>query len=301
MVSKNADNRVSLIAHPTPEIPLLPPSQIPPSAPNYSTYISALSNFAIQYNMSVMGIALILMDNSAATDLPPAFPRTSSQESLLKSSVFAGAVVGQAVMGYAGDAIGRGRAMILTNAFTCVGAVASALGTWGSSGEVYDLLIFYRFILGIGVGGKYPLASTIRAEGTTEGQNRGVEVAKGFFWQTPGSIFPYVVAWSLVAIAGQESAGAAHVDTVELQFRLLFGLGALPSVIVMLLTYLQFKDAPLQKVSNQNPLRVAAAHPELWRRLVGTSVTWFLYDFVYYGTALSQPEIVQVSVTSLLS
>ena len=57
--------------------------------------------------------------------LPPsspeaADPRSLAQESLLKSLVFAGAVVGQLVMGYAGDAIGRRRAMALTNLLTAL-------------------------------------------------------------------------------------------------------------------------------------------------------------------------------------
>lgn len=165
---------------------------------------------------------------------------------------------------------------------------------------------------------QYPLSATICAEGTSSNKNRATEVAKGFFWQTPGSIMPYLVAWVLVAIAGQAATGADHKGTVEMQvrgaartsvrggidsnsnarrtqYRVMFGLGAVPSVLVMMLTYLQFRgDAAANKpVGNENPLRVAARHPELWRRLVGTSFTWFLYDFVYYGTALSQPEIVQ--------
>ena len=44
-----------------------------------------------------------------------------------------------------------------------------------------------RFVLGVGVGGKYPLAATIRAEACTDGEvsrHSATEVAKGFFWQT---------------------------------------------------------------------------------------------------------------------
>ena len=58
-----------------------------------------------------------------------------------------------------------------------------------------------RFVLGVGVGGKYPLAATIRAEACTDGEvsrHSATEVAKGFFWQTPGAMLPYVVGLLLV-------------------------------------------------------------------------------------------------------
>lgn len=103
---------------------------------------------------------------------PPLYPRTDEQDSLLKSSVFAGAVVGQAIMGGLGDIIGRGPAMIVTNTFTFIGALLCSLATWGGGEGVYWELIGYRFFLGIGIGGKYPLSATVRAEGTVVGEHR---------------------------------------------------------------------------------------------------------------------------------
>ena len=142
--------------------PLLNPGG-PAPRPNYTSLISALSNLSIQYNLSVIGIALLLMDPMEDDDSAPApiFPRSQTQDSLLKSSVFAGAVAGQAIMGGLGDIIGRGNAMILTNSFTFVGALLCAVATWGEDG-IYWELIGYRFLLGIGIGGKYPLAATVR-------------------------------------------------------------------------------------------------------------------------------------------
>ena len=90
----------------TPLLPAAPPAV---SRPNYTSLISALSNLSIQYNLSVIGIALLLMDPmDDDVDAPvPIFPRSETQDSLLKSSVFAGAVAGQAIMGGLGDIIGR--------------------------------------------------------------------------------------------------------------------------------------------------------------------------------------------------
>lgn len=44
---------------------------------------------------------------------------------------------------------------------------------------------------------------------------------------------------------------------------------------------------------SENPLVACMRHPEHWRRLAGTGLSWFLYDFVYYGTAFNQPTILE--------
>jgi MFS transporter, PHS family, inorganic phosphate transporter len=297
---------------------------------DYSVYISAISNAAIQYNLSVIGIALYLMDSGKAPAaegyVPPAYPRTSTQDSLLKSTVFIGAILGQSCMGYAGDALGRGRALILTNVFTFVGCLASALLTTGDVDTVYTIIIVSRLLVGIGIGGKYPLSATIRAEGVEQAnaaeevgdanetedtsaasaadqptQHRATEVAKGFFWQTPGVIFPYALAWALVAICGEEKIGQAYQSTVSFQFRFLFGFGAVPAFMVIVLTYLQYiapqRNAPglneEDAVVVENPFKVVRENPHLRKVLIGTCCSWFFYDFVYYGTAVAQPDILR--------
>ena len=75
------------------------------ASPDYSTYISALANLSIQYNLSVIGIALVYMKD--------AFPHDISTKSALNSFVFLGAVFGQATMGYLGDLIGRPKGKLL--------------------------------------------------------------------------------------------------------------------------------------------------------------------------------------------
>ena len=56
---------------------------------------------------------------------------------------------------------------------------------------VYNVIMACRFLLGVGVGGKYPLAATMVSEEDESGggkkKHSSTEVAKGFFWQTPGS------------------------------------------------------------------------------------------------------------------
>ena len=139
--------------------------------------ISGLANLSIQYNFACITIALAFMDNTAdgSKAVPPAYPRTDAESALLKSVVFAGAITGQLTMGYAGDALGRRRAMLLTNTISAVGAAGTALFTWGPN--IYAIMAVCRFFLGVGVGGKYPLAATMSQEGDDGGKNRTSRVA----------------------------------------------------------------------------------------------------------------------------
>ena len=99
------------------------------------------------------------MDNGK-DDIHPTYPRTPTQSSMIKSCVFAGAITGQLTMGLAGDMLGRRRAMLLTNSFSILGSLGTALFTWGPPSTVYGIMMAFRFLLGVGVGGKYPLAAT---------------------------------------------------------------------------------------------------------------------------------------------
>lgn len=283
--------------------------------------IAMLSNICIQYNFQVIAIALKFMDNSKNDkhSVMPAYPRTSDQESMLNASVFAGAVIGQCIMGYAGDLWGRRRAMLLTNSFTFFGSLGSALFPWGEPETVYTVMAVCRFILGVGVGGKYPLAATMRSEGAEgDKKTKALEVAKGFFWQTPGQMLPYIVAMLILIIAGKEHHGAEYMFSTNLQFRILLGLGAIPAACVMYLSYFEtdseeYQDArhnrrastanqrllaresAAEDIKTPNPFKIMFEKPEerLFFKLIGTGVCWFLYDIVFYGTSYSQPTIIE--------
>jgi hypothetical protein len=62
------------------------------------------------------------------------------------------------------------------------------------------------------------------------------QVAKGFFWQTPGAILPYVVGLLLLSLFGRDNHGADHMSATSVQFRLVLGLGALPIFVSTILT-----------------------------------------------------------------
>jgi PHS family inorganic phosphate transporter-like MFS transporter len=93
-------------------------------------------------------------------------------------------------MGYAGDLIGRNHAMTLTLGLVTFAAIMSAVAPHGNATSVYATIIVMRFLLGIGVGGVYPLSATKAAEdGGAGGEAIDLTAASwAFFWQVPGSM-----------------------------------------------------------------------------------------------------------------
>eukprot|EP00291_Cryptomonas_curvata_P014594 CAMPEP_0172155066 /NCGR_PEP_ID=MMETSP1050-20130122/2411_1 /TAXON_ID=233186 /ORGANISM="Cryptomonas curvata, Strain CCAP979/52" /LENGTH=162 /DNA_ID=CAMNT_0012823907 /DNA_START=47 /DNA_END=531 /DNA_ORIENTATION=- len=129
----------------------------------------ALGNFSIQYNLSCAGIALQIMrtcsDGDPQTCEGGDYPQPAWVKYTLLGLVFAGAVGGMFSMGTLGDLIGRRKALALTLSLTVIGALTSALGSWGSAERVYEVICLGRFVLGFGVGGIYPLSATSSSDG----------------------------------------------------------------------------------------------------------------------------------------
>lgn len=94
----------------------------------------------------------------------------------MKSLVFVGALVGQLTMGTLGDIAGRRVALLLTNSLIVLGAIGTGLFTWGEAETFYAIMMAFRFILGVGVGGNYPLAAAVSSE---SGANKNASAAVG--------------------------------------------------------------------------------------------------------------------------
>eukprot|EP00300_Choanocystis_sp_HF-7_P042361 c9116_g1_i1.p1 GENE.c9116_g1_i1~~c9116_g1_i1.p1 ORF type:complete len:425 (-),score=90.26 c9116_g1_i1:47-1321(-) len=238
-------------------------------------FVPALANFHVQYNFQSIAIAIIVMKT--------VYPEPTWEGSVLSSVVFAGAITGQIIFGYIGDVMGRNRAMVLTNFMTVIGALGSALFGWGSGKVIYITIIVCRFFLGVGVGGVYPLSAARAAESCALDSlaARSRSVSWAFFWQTPGSMAPFVVA--IIVQALFHSPG--------LKFRLILGLGALPA-LVCLLSSLKGKESQEFQESKKHPHPGVLWRKDLWFKLIGTGGSWLLYDVCYYGTALFAPNII---------
>jgi PHS family inorganic phosphate transporter-like MFS transporter len=258
---------------------------------------SGMGFFTDAYDLFVIGVASTLITKD--------WSLSSGHLALLNSTMLFAAFVGAFVFGRFADVVGRKHVYWLVAAITIVGALGSALA------PSYWVLIAFRFILGFGVGGDYPVSAVMVSEYANR-KDRGKLVGMVFGTQALGLIIGPLIALGLLG------AGFSG-DTV---WRVLLGLGALPAAAVIYLR-IRMPESPRYQAQVQGKAKQAAARMsdftggqvsangsgglrhEMGLRafltnrrwlimLAGTAGTWFLLDYAYYGNTISTPQILSL-------
>ena len=100
-----------------------------------------------------------------------------------------GAVPGQIVFGWLGDKMGRKRIYGVTLVLMVVMSLASGLSFSKRVGKnVVTVLCFFRFWLGVSIGGDYPLSATIMSEYANQ-RRRGAFIAAVFAMQVSRALW----------------------------------------------------------------------------------------------------------------
>jgi MFS family permease len=272
--------------------------------------ISGVGFFTDAYDLFVI--------STVATLVTSQWHLTTFQKSWVTGSAILGAFFGAMVFGRIADRLGRKSVYVTVAVVMIVGALLSAF----SPGFVW--LVAARFILGLGIGGDYPVSAVLMSEYSNR-SDRGRLVGLVFSMQALGLIIGPLVALSLI------SSGVSHGTT----WRLLLGLGALPAAGVLWLRTLMpesprfvaevrgdattaaaqlmaFSDGiasvPGTKArtsalpSRPEPAATGSRGPSLWvllkeprmlRLLLGTAGGWLVFDYAYYGNTLSLPAILK--------
>jgi PHS family inorganic phosphate transporter-like MFS transporter len=82
----------------------------------------------------------------------------------LKAATSGGAVLGQIGFGWLADVIGRRKMYGVELAIIILATLAQSLSAPSSAVTITGLLVFWRVIMGIGIGGDYPLSAVITSE-----------------------------------------------------------------------------------------------------------------------------------------
>jgi MFS family permease len=259
---------------------------------------SGMGFFTDAYDLFIVGAASSLI--AAQWHL------STAQTGLINSISLLGAFLGAFFFGRVADLAGRKRTYGLLAILMVAGALASAFAP-----DLGCLLVF-RFILGIGVGGDYPVSAVLMTEYANR-RNRGRLVGLVFSMQALGTIAGYAAGLILLG------SGVSH----GLVWRLLLGFGAIPAAGVIYLRH-KMPESPRYTESVRGDGTAAAEHlasytdgvvsasgatdvpapakPRLAdllrdRRhlltLLGTAGAWFVFDYAYYGNSVSAPLIVK--------
>ena len=211
--------------------------------------IAMLSNFSTSYN--VVNISLVL---PILKDLHESTPQ---EYAACASSLLAGMMVGQVVGGMLGDTcLGRLGALRLVMFLQILASIGSACifqnptdtdaddNNNNNNNRLYTTLAIWRFVLGIGAGGVYPLAATLSAETTTAAatvatpEQKQRNVVLTFSMQGVG-----FVAVPLVTIPLLYGLPASSLDVV---WRIILGLGALPGIVLVFLQWRLYRSQQQQ-------------------------------------------------------
>ncbi|CAG8561677.1 6092_t:CDS:2 [Dentiscutata heterogama] len=244
----------------------------------------------------------------------------------LKMSAACGTLVGQLAFGWFADRYGRKKVygwelaiMIMATFGSAMSSNSFAITTWAS-------IMFWRFILGIGIGGDYPVSAIITSEFATV-KRRGAMISAVFATQGFGILTAGVVSVATLG-AYQDSIrnNPMYIDGV---WRVVLAFGVIPAVVGLYFR-ITIPETPrfmmdvlgdVEKathdidtvLNHEGPLStkggliyVIETPNATWKDfkeyfskwengkiLLGTSISWFVLDVAFYGIGLNNAIILQ--------
>ncbi|MFB6469648.1 MAG: MFS transporter [Vulcanisaeta sp. AZ3] len=249
--------------------------------------ISGAGFFADAYDLFAISIALVFLQK--IWDL------TSTEISLIASAALFGAVIGPFIFGRIGDIFGRKYIYGVEASILTAGAIASALSINPT------MLWITRLILGLGVGGDYPISATLMSE-YSPAKSRGLFVAGVFSMQGWG-----IVTAALLGI-GLMYAGI----NPDLAWRILLGAGAVFPALVIYFRRRIHETPRFEYFVRKNSEGVRKAMKDVLKAdvdiepqavnnsvsltkyiltILATAIPWFALDVFFYGMNIFGPFV----------
>ncbi|KAG5236349.1 inorganic phosphate transporter [Salix suchowensis] len=149
-----------------------------------------------------------------------------------------GTLAGQLFFGWLGDKMGRKKVYGITLILMIICSIASGLSFGSSANGTMATLCFFRFWLGFGIGGDYPLSATIMSEYANK-RTRGRFIAAVFAMQGFGILAGGFVALivssafdhKFKAPTYHENAAASLPPQADYIWRIILMFGAIPAAL----------------------------------------------------------------------
>lgn len=246
-------------------------------------FVSGMGFFTDAYDLFIIGVVLKLLSSE--------WHIGAVEMAIVGATALVSAAIGSAVFGRIADVFGRKYIYGFEVLVLGAGAIASAF-----SPNIWWLVAF-RFVLGLGIGGDYPVSATIASEFGGK-KTRGLMISSVFAMQGIGLIVGPLLAMALLALNVPQDA----------VWRILLAAGALPPLAVFWARR-HLKETPRFKQlmeDQEDKAGKEAKHvgfvtalkeafgddKELPKWLIGTSLAWFLLDLAYYGNTISNQQFV---------
>ncbi|KAJ1298765.1 hypothetical protein BS78_01G478900 [Paspalum vaginatum] len=202
--------------------------------------IAGMGFFTDAYDLFCISLVTKLLGRIYYTDPTSPDPGTlpPNVAAAVNGVALCGTLAGQLFFGWLGDKLGRKSVYGFTLVLMVVCSVASGLSFGSAPRGVIATLCFFRFWLGFGIGGDYPLSATIMSEYANK-RTRGAFIAAVFAMQGFGILFGAIVA--LVVSAAFRNAypappyyqdhAASLVPQADYVWRIILMFGTLPAAL----------------------------------------------------------------------
>ncbi|KAF9952122.1 Inorganic phosphate transporter pho84 [Mortierella alpina] len=255
-------------------------------------------------------------------------PLPSDLDLGIKVAASVGTFLGQVGFGYLADRLGRKKMYGIELMIIIVATLGQALSGNGYVLSLPAALIIWRVIVGVGIGGDYPLSAVITSEFATTNR-RGAMMAAVFAMQGFGYLTTGIVA--IILLAAFKDMIIANPQNLDYVWRILIGFGCLPALVAVYFrltipetpryvldiennvnkaerdvatvlkenrNHLQSDDDSEPVVSNPTIAKGSfsdfCAYFSKWQNfkvLFGTSMAWFALDVAFYGIGLNNSFI----------
>ncbi|KAI9666431.1 MAG: acid phosphatase pho5 [Bathelium mastoideum] len=204
--------------------------------------VAGVGFFTDAYDIFAIGLVTAMLGVVYWQDIPGSargkIPTTS--DTAIKTATSGGTVIGQVGFGILADIVGRKRMYGIELMIIIVATLAQSLSSASPSMSIVGLIIFWRVIMGVGIGGDYPLSSIITSEFATT-KWRGAMMGAVFAMQGIGQFGAAIIA--LIVVAGFKESlltaktvgecGGVCGLAVDKMWRVIIGFGAVPGLIAL--------------------------------------------------------------------
>nr|AAY42386.1 inorganic phosphate transporter 2 [Zea mays] len=202
--------------------------------------VAGMGFFTDAYDLFCISLVTKLLGRIYYTDTSKDSPGSlpPNVAAAVNGVAFCGTLAGQLFFGWLGDKLGRKSVYGMTLMVMVICSVASGLSFGHTPTGVMATLCFFRFWLGFGIGGDYPLSATIMSEYANK-RTRGAFIAAVFAMQgfgiLAGGIVTLVISAAFRAAypspAYRDDHFTSTVPQADFVWRVILMLGAAPALL----------------------------------------------------------------------